>query len=424
MDLSIERVEHDGVVVLVCTGRLDAETGDELAGAVADELRRGYHAIRLDLAATTFLSSAGIRGLFETQRSAKAAGASCFIRRASPVVKRVLDLTRLTPILMEGQAPQSTQAAPIQASPVQAAPTATDVTHGTVKLLGVERPTRAAVRGEILGLPNDAVAGRAAEGVVRSLSRQGCGLGLASIADGQAAAARAGEMAAIAGAVFHRPPQPHAAIDYIVPTGDLLADVNVLAGLTWEGIPTGRAGFEPAGDEPFVRLDDLIEAVLAETHATTIALVVAGEVRGLVGAELIRPLGEARGGDTPVAGSRDVAATWLSFSREPVYARHTAVIAGVVTRGSGAGLVADFVRPVPDRDFSSHCHAVVFPYRPLRRGGLDLPATVADLAASTPLAVLHLMADPHPVLGSGRSELARGGVWFAPLDLGGGEATA
>ena len=112
MDLSIERVEHDGVVVLVCTGRLDAETGDELAGAVADELRRGYHAIRLDLDATTFLSSAGIRGLFETQRSAKAAGASCFIRRASPVVKRVLDLTRLTPSLMEGQSPQPAKAAP------------------------------------------------------------------------------------------------------------------------------------------------------------------------------------------------------------------------------------------------------------------------------------------------------------------------
>jgi hypothetical protein len=231
-------------------------------------------------------------------------------------------------------------------------------------------------------------------------------------------------MAAVAGAVFHRPPQPHAAIDYIVPTGDLLAEVNVLSGLIWEGIPTGRGGFEPAGDEPFVRLDELIEAVLAQTDATTIAIVVAGEVHGLVGAELIRPLGEARGGDTPVAGSRDVTATWLSFSREPVYARHTAVIAGVVTRGSGSGLLADFVRPVPGRSFSSHCHAVVFPYRPLRRGGLDLAATVADLAASTPLAVLHLVADPHPVLGSGRSELARGGVWFAPLDLGSGGATA
>jgi hypothetical protein len=64
------------------------------------------------------------------------------------------------------------------------------------------------------------------------------------------------------------------------------------------------------------------------------------------------------------------------------------VIAGVVTRGSGSGLLADFVRPVPGRGFSSHCHAVVFPYRPLRRGGLDLPATGLSLLAVIWLFVL------------------------------------
>ncbi len=419
MDLSIERLEHDGVVVLVCSGRLDAETGDELARAVADELRRGHHAIRLDLEATTFLSSAGIRGLFETQRAAKAAGASCFIRRASAVVKRVLDLTRLTPILMERATARAEQD-----PPAPAAAASQDVTCGEVTLLGLERPLAGGIRGEIVGRPRDVVAGRITEGVSRRLMRHCCGLGLAAIADGQSAAARAGEMVAVAGAVFHRPPHPHAAVDYVVPTGDLLADVNILSGLIWEGIPAGRSGFEPAGEEPFVRLDELIEAVLAQTDAATIALVVAGEARGLVGAELIRPLAESREGDSPLAGTRDVTATWLSFSREPVYARHTAVVVGVVARGGGSGPLAEFVRPVPGRSFASHCHAVVFPYRPLRRGGLDLAVTVTDLAASTPLAVLHLVADPHPVLGSGRSELARGSVWFAPLDVGEGETPA
>lgn len=414
MDLTIDRVECDGGVVLICAGRLDAETGDELARAVAEELRRGRHQIRLDLGETTFLSSAGIRGLFETQRSAQAAGATCFIRRASPVVKRVLDLTRLAPILMEPDAARPEEAA----RPAHAAVSARDVTCGSVELLAVEQPAAGGVRGALLGRPHDVVSGRATVGPPRTMSRQGCGLGLASIADGQSAAERAGEMVAVAGAVFHRPPHPHAAVDYVVPTGDLRAEVNVLAGLVWEGLPTGRCGFEPAGDEPFVRLDDLIEAVLAQTDGTTIALVVVGEVHGLVGAELIRPLAQAREGDTPVAGVRDVTATWLSFSREPVYARHTAVIVAVVTRAGGSGRLAEFVRPTPGRAFASHCHAVVFPFRPLRRGTNDLQATVADLAASRPLAVLHLIADPQPVLGSGRSELARGAVWFAPLDLG------
>lgn len=417
MDLSIERAEEGELVVLVCTGRLGAETTDELARAVAEELRRGFPAIRLDLAATNFLSSAGIRSLFEIQRSTKSAGGSCFIRRASVVVKRVLDLTRLTPVLMEPQAGETA------ANPAAVADTPSrspgqkpvaDVISGGVRLLAFERAT-AGLRGRLIGSPTAAVAGRASQGMEIRVERHRCGLGLAALVDGQPIAARAGELAAIAGAVFHRPPQPHAAIDYIVPTADLVAEVAMLAGLIWDGIPGGRAGFEPTGEEPFVRLDELYEAILSQTDADTVAVVVAGEVHGLVGAELIRPLAEAGPEDSPVSGVRDRTATWLSFSREPVYARHTAVIVGVVCRDPRGGPLAEFVRPVPGRGFSSHSHAVVFPFRPLRRGGLDLAATVADLAAASPLAVLHLVADPQPVLGSGRSELFRGGVWFASL---------
>jgi len=418
MDLSIDRVEQEQVVLLVCSGRVDAETGPELVRAVADELRRGHHAIRLDLHAITFLSSAGIRHLFDTQRSAKAVGGSCVARRVSAVVKRVLDLTRLSPLLMEDAA----AAAP--SSPAAAPAAARDVTSGPVTLLGVERPAGGPLPCRLFGDPADVVAGRAAEEVACRIPRHACGLGLAAIADGRSTATRAGEMAVLAGAAFHRPPHPHAAIDYVVPRGELLADVAVLSAAIWEGIPTGRAGFEPSGAEPSVRLDDLIAALLTQTEADTIGIVVAGEVHGLVGVELIRPLAEARAGDAPVTGTRDAAATWLSFSREPVHARRTAAIIGIISRSSPVGPLGRFVRGVPGHGFATHCHAVVFPFRPLRRGVLDLPATVADLAASSPLAVMHLVTDPQPVLGSGRSELARGAVWFAPLDLAaGGDAT-
>jgi hypothetical protein len=49
VDLEITRIEQADEVVLSCAGRLDAETGDELARAVAEELRRGHLAVRLDL---------------------------------------------------------------------------------------------------------------------------------------------------------------------------------------------------------------------------------------------------------------------------------------------------------------------------------------------------------------------------------------
>ncbi len=410
MDLEITRTEQADEVVLACVGRLDAETGDELARAVAEELRRGHLTVRLDLGETAFLSSAGIRGLFDTHRAAKASGGSCLIRRTSETVRRVLDLTRLTPILVENAAaaPRSTRR--------EAGAEPSNATHGPVTLVRCVQPSGAPLAASLRGSPDAVLAGDTTACVFRRLPRHAFALGIGGIADGDATASRAGEIAAFCGTVFHRPPHPHAAVDYLVPTGDLVAEVGLLAALTWDGVPSGQAGFEPAGEEPAVRLDDLVEAVLAESAGDAIAIVVAGEVHGLVGVELIRPLVEATAVDFPRIGTKGAAATWLSFSREPVFARHTVVIVGVASRHEG-GPLGPFVRRVPDRSFATHFHAVVFPFRPLRRGGADLAATVADLAASRPIDVMHLIADPRPVLGSGRSELVRGAVWFAPLGL-------
>ena len=68
MDIRIDRVPREDGVELAVVGRLDAESAGELRHAVAAEVRRGGHQISLDLAGVTFLSSAGIRVLFETQR--------------------------------------------------------------------------------------------------------------------------------------------------------------------------------------------------------------------------------------------------------------------------------------------------------------------------------------------------------------------
>lgn len=407
MDLSIIRHPRPDGVELVLTGRLDSETTDDLRRAVDEELRRGLHAIRLDLSAVGFLSSAAIRGLFETQRAAKAAGGTCLVSEASPVVRKVLDLTRLTPLLM-GTADARPSAIPATAP--------ADVTVGPVRLVGLERPATAALRGELIGSPADAFAGRATRDSRRRLPRHSFAIGLGALADEGPLPRRAGELAALDGVVYQRPAHQHAAVDFVAAAGDLVAEADILAGLVWQGVPSGRAGFEPATDEPAVAVDDVLAGLLQAAESDAIAFVLVGEVQGLVGAELIRPLAEAAAGDSPLAGTRGTAARWLSFSREPVFARHTAAIVGVCCGGRGGRLEA-FVRPIPGHDASAHAHAVVFPYRPLRRAAVDLAATVADLAGSEPLAVMHLMADPQPVLGSGRSELVRGCGWFAPLHV-------
>ncbi|MFM8290416.1 MAG: anti-sigma factor antagonist [Planctomycetia bacterium] len=408
MDVTIERRDRGDAVDLVVAGRLDAETAGELARVVAEELRRGRHEIGLDLDAVGFLSSAGIRVLFETHRSAKAAGGSCLIRTASAAIRRVLDLTRLTPILMAGEAATSAAAA-------AAEPTAATLHADGVTLVGLERPAGGPLLGRLVGTDGSPADG----GAKHAFPRHAFGLGLGTLADDAAVPERAGELLAACGAVFQRPPRPFAVVDYLVAAGDLVPAARFATGLVWHGLPAGRAGFEPADGEPAVSLDTLAAAALDQAAAETVAVVAVGEVHGLVGAELIRPLAEATAGDRPGTADRETARRWLSFSREPVHARRTALVVGVATRTAPGGPLAAFLRPLGRPDLLGHFHAAVFPLRPLRRSAVDLAATVADLAGSEPLAVMHLLADPDPVLGSGRPEFVRGGLWFAPLAVPG-----
>jgi hypothetical protein len=239
------------------------------------------------------------------------------------------------------------------------------------------------------------------------------------MADDRPIAAIAGEMLAACGAVFHRGPQPFTAVDYSLGEGSHVPAVHLASGLIWEGLPRGRAGFEAADDEPAVRFDELAATLLERTQAECLAVVVVAEVHGIVGVELIRPLSEAQADDHPRTGNPASTARWLSFSREPVHARHTALIVGVVTRGHPVEPLAGFVRPLGPDGPAGHAHAAIFPLRPLKRGAVDLSATVADLAASEPVAVMHLLGDPQPVLGSGQSDFVRGCCWFAPLTVAG-----
>jgi len=436
MDISIERRTSgaplagsaDTVIELAVSGRIDAETGEELEHAVAEELRRGHHAIRLDCAGVSFLSSAGIRILFNVHRAAKTAGGLCLIGAASEPVARVLELTRLAPLLRESHGGKATQpprgsqlAGKPQAAGSIAAPTLpsipADLRVGRILFIGFESPGIAGLQAEICGAADDVLLGRVFQATSRPVPRHAFGLGLAALAADRPLPAVAGEMLAACGAVFYRSPQPFAAVDYSLAEGNLVPDVQLASGLIWEGLPSGRAGFVPADEEPAVQLDELATAVLEQSKADCVAMVIVAEVHGLVGVELIRPLGEATADDHPQTSDPAVAARWLSFSREPVHARHTALIVGVVTRGMPTGPLAEFVRPLGVNGPMGHAHAAIFPLRPLKRGPVDLTTTVDDLAASTPLAVMHLLGDPQPVLGSGQSELVRGCCWFAPLSV-------
>lgn len=415
MDIEIDRRPGETDLVLAVRGRLDAESAGELRHAVAAEVRQGAHAITLDLVETTFLSSAGIRVLFETQREAREAGGDCHIGAASPSVRKVLELTRLDILLM--RPPRGATAVVHGAG---RAASSRDVLARGVRLTAFEPPPTAALACRLHGGP-DALTVAPTNCVRLRLPADTFGIGIAAVADDGAPGTTAGEWLAACGAVYHRPPRDFATVDYLLGAGALVPEADVVSGLSWTGVPRGRAAFEPAGDAPDVALDDLATALLDTAATDSMVLVIVGEIHGLVAAELIRPLAEATAADHPLTGSRATTARWLCFSREPVHAGRTAVIVGVVTRRP-AGPLGGVVAPLGPAEVRGHLHAVVFPRRAPRRQAGELAATVAELATAEPVALVHLMTDERPILGGGRSSLVRGACWFAPLACLGGPA--
>ena len=422
MDLSIDAIITGNAgdrVELVARGRIDAETATELEAAVEEQLRLGRHTIRLDLGAVGFLSSAGIRSLFNVHRAAKGAGGSCLVSRSSEPIHRVLTLSRLAPLLMEPgainrPAPLPAPAAGRDAPPPAATPLRPEP-GGEIVLVGFDGSAAALLEGVVVGTPAWMSGVGTIDETPRNVPAEAFGIGIGALADDGPAVTSGGELLAACGSVFVRPPRPFGVPDSLVSSGDLVPSIRLVSGLFWEGTPRGHTGFE-AADGAVVALDTLVGILLERAGGEAVAVLVVAEVLGLVGVELIRPIAAATADDHPAAGRAEIAACWLSFSREPCHAGRTALVVGVATRGL-SGALGEFVRPFGS--VTAHLHAAVFPHRPLRRGITEPAEIVAALGGMSPLAVMHLLADPAPVLGSGRPELVRGACWFAPIKVRG-----
>lgn len=386
--------------------RLDADGAETLTQEIDRLLRAGEHAVRLDLAEVTFVSSAGIGALVAAYKKLKAAGGTLDVAAAGPQVRGVLKLTKLDTLIGPFDRPAA-------AAPAMRA----DRVVGDVRLVAPASPAGGAAVARIVG------DGARPEVVEIGPASFAVGLGTPD-ADDVAPLARAGEFMVAAGWQFHRPPAADPRVDWVVAHDGHPARAAVMDGLAWHGGMTGSAGFEPGAGRTTVALDGLARALLDVAAPGPVGFVAVGEIHGLVGAELVRPLSEGTADDHPRAGRAAVAARWLSFSREPAHARRTAIVVGVVDGArSGDGAFAAALRPIDpagDRSLVGHVHAAVFPFRPVRREPGVAGELVAAVAATPPLAVMHLLTDPAPLVGSGRSEFIRGVVWFGPLAAGAG----
>jgi anti-anti-sigma factor len=389
------------------TGRLDNYWTEHLRGNLEEVIRGGAHGIRLNLSEISFLSSAGVGLLVKFHSQLKGIGGSFIVTSPSERVKQVLDLCHLSTILLA----QTTPAAP---------PAPKTEVRCLSSLAGsfevMECPPGKALIYERIGDPGLLKGCRFGPTDCQTIAFPAAtfGFGLGAFGNGfEDAQTRFGEFLAVGGSAAYLPTDGTNVPDFMVSSGKLVPEMNILYGLRCEGGFTHLMRFETASAEGPISLAELVRIALEISGAPVAGMVMVVESAGLVGAALRRSPAAATGvADAPFKYPE--VRSWLSFSTERLYSRSLALISGVAASAECAPL-APLLRPLGTEAWPmGHFHAAAFSYRPLQKGSIDLKTTVTTLFETETLqGVLHLLTDDREAAGPQQSEFVRGACWIS-----------
>jgi anti-anti-sigma factor len=411
--MEIQKIPHADHMELVATGRLDEYWASHLDSALEETIRGGVHHIRLNLAAVTYLSSAGIRILLHHYKQLNEIHGSFSVINPSPFVRKILDMTRLSPLLIsEGPA--------VKAPPAQPAkPAARRIERDSGSFDVLDYVPGASLTCHVVGDPSPMEQGRFGEEHARKVSfpETALGLGLGAFgSDFQDCRNRFGEFLAVAGAAAYLPTDGSNVSDYMLSAGSFVPELIVLYGLEFEGQFASLARFEAAKDTRGIKLSDAVATCLEIANADAAAVVMVAEAAGLVGAALRRSPAREQSMAAAAPFAHPEIRNWISFTAEPAYAGSVCLIAGIATRAPNAQLDR-MLRPLGKAaQPAGHFHAAAFHYRPIQKGDIDLRTTVKTLFdTQNLLGILHLLADRREAAGAGETELIRGACWISPV---------
>jgi anti-anti-sigma factor len=405
--MEITRRAAGGWTELVIVGRLDGYWAEHLDAGLTEAVRDGNHRLRLDLSDVSFLSSAGIGVLVKFYKRLVTIKGTLVIGRASPQVRTVLDMTRLSAMLVE-------QTASIE--PATLTLGSTVVRKGVVcELFDLAPGARfrlTSIGGEHpVGSPEDRRTPPAL--LVCPQSTMALGIGAFGAAEAEGAG-RFGEFLAVAGAATYLPADGTEVPDYLLASEAQALELKVARGLACDGRFARHLRFESTDPNGVVSLATLAALGLEMSGGGAAAGVLMAEASGLVGAALRRSPATVDTGDFFEFPS---VRTRLAFTAERAFQGGLALVAGVVQRAGGP-LPAAQLRPLDDDGaLVGHFHAAAFPFRPFKKGRLELADTVRTLFEDQGVqGVLHLLNDDRPIVGVGQSEFTRGAFWIGAVD--------
>jgi hypothetical protein len=320
-------------------------------------------------------------------------------------VRSVLEMVGLRVLFAEPEAPPAP------------APAASRFRSGEVELEVVTPGRGTGGECRLIGDPANLIGDCADAPLVRLVVEPAMlALGIGAIADDALdARARCGEYLAAGGAAAYLAGDANGVPDYVVSEGALQPSLHILYALACDMSGAALVRFD-AGAGNSLGLNALLRGCLELSGAATAGIVAIAESAGLIGAALRRsPFGEAE--PSRVALEFPAVREWISFTPERSHLHSVSLVGGIVSRPID-GPLREFVRPLAmDNALVGHLHAAVFRYRPLRKGALDLAATVAGLFEDgAPLAMLHLLNDDRPIVGGGESLMVRGACWIVPIE--------
>jgi len=402
--MEIRKVPQRDSVELVAAGRLDEYWASHLASVLDETIRGGAHRLRLNMAAVTYLSSAGIRILLQYYKQLQEIQGSFAVTEPSAFVRKILDMTRLSGILIK----ETAAGAPATVVPRR---TGRMVDRGGALFEVLDYAPGGSFRCSVVGDPSLLERGSFAEKDLHKVSfpETTLGLGLAAFgADFADCRNRFGEFLAVAGAAAYLPTDGSNVPDYLLSAGSFVPEVNMLYGVACEGQFASLARFEAAPDVRGAKLSAVVETALEIAGTDAAAVVVVAEAAGLVGAALRQSPAKEQAMAAAMFGHPEIR-NWISFTAEPAYAGSVCLLAGIVARG-GKGKLESLLRG------SCHFHAAAFHYRPIQKGEIDLRSTVKALFETQGLqGVLHLLHDRREAMGAGETELIRGAAWVGPI---------
>ncbi len=395
MEITSEKIGD--ILTIRLAGRLDAGWSGAVQKTLDAAIRGGEHRIQLDMEKVDYFSSAGLGVILTAYKELRAINGFFGISKASPFVQSALKLAGLSSLIGAAATAPAAGKARAARSP-----------HGEYEIFPLTGP---AMTVSPVGDPEVIRTGSTVEPAVQSFGADTFALGIGALGSSAAdCATRYGEFLAVAGMAAFQPGDGSTRPDFVLTQAEYFPEGCLLTGLLARGGFSHLARFEADPNAPTVGLSELAATALDLCGAGAAFLVGAVETAGLVGASLRQSPVPAPGGDR-FAFPR--IREWISFTGERSHADTTCVIVGTVARDPH--FLPAQLRPL-DSSLSGHFHAAVFPYRPLQKGRLELPATVKMLFESGTLQnVLHLLPDRREFTGAGESEFLRGALWIAPV---------